>query len=33
MKPQKPPKAYSENEIVRLVWLAIFVSVLSVLYD
>lgn len=32
MKPQRPPKAYSENEIVRLVWLAIFVSVFSFLY-
>jgi len=32
MKPQKPPKAYSENEVVRLVWLAIFVSVFSFLY-
>jgi hypothetical protein len=32
MKPQKPPKAYSENEIVRLVWLAIFVSVFSFFY-
>ena len=32
MKPQKaPPKAYSEIEIVRLVWLAIFVSVFSFL--
>jgi hypothetical protein len=32
MKPQKPPpKAYSENEVVRLVWLAIFVSVFSFL--
>ena len=33
MKPQKaPPKAYSEHEIVRLVWLAIFVSVFSFLF-
>jgi hypothetical protein len=32
MKPQKPPKAYSESEIVRLVWLAIFVSVFSFFY-
>ena len=33
MKPQKPPpKAYSENEVVRLVWLAIFVSVFSFLF-
>src|SRR5258706_10177544 len=32
MKPQKQPKAYSDNEIVRLVWLAIFVSVFSFLY-
>jgi hypothetical protein len=33
MKPQAPPpKAYSENEVVRLVWLAIFVSVFSFLY-
>src|SRR5712675_1567334 len=31
MKPQKLPKAYSDNEIVRLVWLAIFVSVFSFL--
>jgi hypothetical protein len=32
MKPQPPPpKAYSEHEIVRLVWLAIFVSVFSFL--
>jgi hypothetical protein len=28
----KPPKAYSEHEIVRLVWLAIFVSVFSFLF-
>jgi hypothetical protein len=33
MKPQKaPPKAYSEHEIVRLIWLAIFVSVFSFLF-
>ncbi|HTC55619.1 MAG TPA: hypothetical protein VK706_04330 [Candidatus Sulfotelmatobacter sp.] len=33
MKPQKaPPKAYSEHEVVRLVWLAIFVSVFSFLF-
>ena len=32
MKAQKQPKAYSDNEIVRLVWLAIFVSVFSFLY-
>jgi hypothetical protein len=33
MKPQKPPpKAYSETEVVRLVWLAIFVSVFSFLF-
>jgi hypothetical protein len=33
MKPQKPaPKAYSENEVVRLVWLAIFISVFSFLF-
>jgi hypothetical protein len=32
MKPQPPsPKLYSETEIVRLVWLAIFVSVFSFL--
>src|ERR1700730_18089273 len=32
MKPQPPsPKTYSETEIVRLVWLAIFVSVFSFL--
>jgi hypothetical protein len=32
MKPQSPPpKAYSELEIVRLVWLAIFISVFSFL--
>src|SRR3984957_10360965 len=32
MKPQAPPpKTYSETEIVRLVWLAIFVSVFSFL--
>ncbi len=32
MKPQAPPpKAYSETEIVRLVWLAIFISVFSFL--
>src|ERR1700730_10957933 len=32
MKPQPPPpKAYSETEIVRLVWLAIFASVFSFL--
>jgi hypothetical protein len=32
MKPQRPPKPYSETEIVRLVWLAIFVSVFSFLF-
>jgi hypothetical protein len=33
MKPQKaPPKATSEHEIVRLVWLAIFVSIFSFLF-
>ncbi len=32
MKPQKPPKTHSETEIVRLVWLAIFVSVFSFLF-
>jgi hypothetical protein len=33
MKPQKaPPKPYSDHEIVRLVWLAIFVSVFSFLF-
>jgi len=33
MKPQAPPpKAYSEIQIVRLVWLAIFVSAFSFLY-
>jgi hypothetical protein len=33
MKPQPlPPKAHSEIEIVRLVWLAIFISVFSFLY-
>jgi hypothetical protein len=33
MKLQKaPPKTYSEREIVRLVWLAIFVSVFSFLF-
>jgi hypothetical protein len=33
MKPQAlPPKAYSEIETVRLVWLAIFVSVFSFLF-
>lgn len=33
MKPQAPPpKAYSEIEIVRLIWLAIFISVFSFLY-
>src|SRR6202049_2635925 len=32
MKPQKPWKPYSENEVARLVWLAIFVSVFSFLY-
>jgi hypothetical protein len=33
MKPQPPPpKTYSEIEIVRLVWLAIFVSVFSFLF-
>src|ERR1700726_963933 len=32
MKPQPPPpKTYSETEIVRLVWLAIFASVFSFL--
>src|SRR5713101_6563500 len=33
MKPHAPPpKAYSEIQIVRLVWLAIFVSAFSFLY-
>lgn len=32
MKPQSPPKAHSEIEIVRLAWLAIFVSVFSFLF-
>ena len=33
MKPQTaPPKTYSETEVVRLVWLAIFVSVFSFLF-
>src|SRR5580658_2694000 len=33
MKPQKaPPKPYSDHEIVRLVWLAIFISVFSFLF-
>jgi len=32
MKPQPSPKAYSENEVVRLVWLAIFISVFSFLF-
>ena len=32
MKPQRPPKPYSDHEIVRLVWLAIFVSVFSFLF-
>jgi hypothetical protein len=33
MKPQSPPpKGYSETEIVRLAWLAIFVSVFSFLF-
>jgi len=33
MKPQKPAsKAYSENEVVRLMWLAIFISVFSFLF-
>jgi hypothetical protein len=32
MKPQSPPRAHSEIEIVRLAWLAIFVSVFSFLF-
>jgi hypothetical protein len=32
MNPQRPPKSYSKIEIVRLVWLAIFVSVFSFLF-
>jgi hypothetical protein len=32
MKPQRPQKPYSETETVRLVWLAIFVSVFSFLF-
>jgi len=32
MKPQSAPKTHSEIEIVRLVWLAIFVSVFSFLF-
>ncbi len=31
MKPQPSPKAYTENEVVRLVWMAIFISVFSFL--
>jgi hypothetical protein len=31
-QPQSPPKVHSEIEIVRLVWLAIFVSVFSFLF-
>jgi hypothetical protein len=30
--PQSAPKAFSENEIVRLAWLAVFVSVFSFLF-
>src|ERR1700694_3483665 len=33
MKPRSlPPKAHSDTEIVRLVWLAIFISVFSFLH-
>ncbi len=32
MKPQPSPKSYSENEVVRLVWLAIFIAVFSFLF-
>src|SRR5260370_9881649 len=33
MKPQPPaPKAYSANEVVRLVWLGIFISIFSFLF-
>src|SRR5271168_4768647 len=33
LKPQpSPPKAYSDIEVVRLAWLAIFISVFSFLY-
>ncbi len=32
MKPQSAPRAYSDNEIVRLAWLAIFISVFSFLF-
>src|SRR5271165_499918 len=32
MKPQRPPSSHSEIQIVRLVWLAIFVSVFSFLF-
>ncbi len=32
MKPQSQPKAYSDIEAVRLVWLAAFVSVFSFLF-
>jgi len=32
MKPQSPPKAHPEIEIVRLAWLAIFVAVFSFLF-
>src|ERR1700751_6171689 len=32
MTPQRPPQAYSDIEIVRLVWLGLFVSRFSFLY-
>lgn len=32
MKPQPSPRAYSENEVVRLVWIAIFISVFSFMF-
>jgi hypothetical protein len=32
MKPQPAPRAHSENEVVRLVWIAVFISVFSFLF-
>ncbi len=32
MKPQLSPRARSENEVVRLVWIAIFISVFSLMF-
>jgi hypothetical protein len=32
MKPQSRPRAYSDNEVVRLAWIGIFISVFSLMF-